>query len=636
MDLLDTVELSLGQGLVEGRKAKIIYRQASEEGERRASGYRLGLQLLIDSARPLSALTFSKSDSDWDFIKDKEELQELFADLLAYGAGSKIQLHRDREMLSGHLLAAGALKEQRQMKIALDLPPPGFRKGQDLVITFERYHCTYLFHCQLKEMDGAALVLSLPATAIRLLRRRTGRLSGVGVEGFTLSLGNPVTGEQLPDLPLRELNEQGGLIHLPDHFVLCPVFLSRVPMRLSWSGGGAAVALSGTICSVRKSAAEAGYWVGVNFDRIQEEGRRLLTAELIRRRRAMIDVIYRPSDHPKIWKLFDESHYLELKSKESFGPVFEKAGLAWARQQEGMDIISRKIMVRQEGEIMGHLQVDRAYPDAWMVHQLAIHPNMTKLLGAEIYSTVTDFISGRGIKYLVSSVDSQKAWNHRNYFNFIEKYPYQEHHDLAYHDLYEYNFDGHREEEAVPLEPPNGHYSPYDLKTIRRFFELQYSPLRRKALALDGSDLLLNQHNELYAQFGLYRKRDFVIYRENRQMLGFAVLESASDGINVCNLCDAMRVFFVAPLPPQKQAAALTALLRAGVRYYRNLHKSGFLLFVQQLPREVIEKAGFSFVYVEANWIADCSAQRRYEAFINTMYGRILAKRARLKGQPES
>jgi len=77
-------------------------------------------------------------------------------------------------------------------------------------------------------------------------------------------------------------------------------------------------------------------------------------------------------------------------------------------------------VILQNKKTVGHLQIDRVYPDTWCAHSLAIDPDISKVVGKEIYSVTADVLSAEGAHYILSMFDSKKAWNQRNYFDFVK------------------------------------------------------------------------------------------------------------------------------------------------------------------------------------------------------------------------
>lgn len=625
------VQVSLPGDHLQRQAALISYVRDSAPLQRQP-GKRIGLSLLFDQELPLSALTFSSTDPDWDLIDRPEDLQELFADLIAYGVGQSLQLHLGRERRGARLLDHGLLKEKRQLLLSCDGGEQPFRPGDELVVTFERYGCTYLFHSKVRTCVPQELVLSLPQAAVRLLRRKTDRLSAAKVEGLTARLHHPLSDQRSDWLPLSQINEQGCLLRLPKTFPLYPVFLQRIPVTLAIavpSGAAPSVSLFGSVRSLREDG-DSHYQLGLGFAYPDEENRKRLSSELARRRHPAIDIVYRADDHAKIWRLLDESKYLEEKSRESFAPMVDITRQVWADLQRGMDQISRRILIRHGEQIMGQLQMDRAYPKAWVVHHLAIHPATSKIIAGELYTTVTDFLNGRQIPFLVSVTREDKAWNRRNYYDFVEHYPYPEHHHLRRLFLYEHDL-----QHLPPLQAGQHIFqnpTSFDLESIARYFEIHQPPLVCQALALSPGELTLDAQERMFNTFGLSRRRRFLLYKEGRKLLGFAMLDLATSGINVFNLFDKFEVFSMVDGDPQREEEVAGALIAAALHDYRGQGKVG-VLFASESDRQALAPAlGLRFVFHEVVWIANCAAAKRYQAFTQTMYGRLLAKRARLHG----
>lgn len=634
---LTQVVVSLGEELLSKCPARIAHITSRTEGSECTTQH-LGLQFLIDSEQPLSKLTFSHTDSDWDLIDDNADVQDLFDDFLTHGTGSEVRLHRQREMMVGRLLDHGQEAEYKQLRIAVQREVAPLAKGKPVVVTFERYGCTYLFHAEIKRQQGMEIVFALPRAAIRLLRRRTSRLYGAIRSDFSLDLVHPLRRERVCGLPVVEINEQGCLTRLPSTFPIYPIYLSRIPLRLCWghppSGGDTSsmperedggsrpsVNLLASVCSARTEE-DGGYLVGLAFNFPEEEGRRLLTAELIHRRRPLIDIVYRDTDHPKIWQLLDESKYLDEKNRESFKPMVEITKDVWAKLQKGRDVISRKILIRRGSEVVGHLQMDRAYPDTWMVHHLAIHPSISKIVAGEMYSTVTDFLSGMGIRYLLSSTRADKAWNKKNYYDFISKYPYPEHHHLEEKFVYEATdlASTSFSENVVHVS------STYELRTIARCFSLQYPPLVCRAFNLEEEHLQLAAHNQLFSMYGLYRSREFLLFKKDRKILAFAMLDKSTSGINVFNLLDKFEIFFMPGISSDIDLIE-KQLIAAAIAHFHELGKKGVLYATRKNLGKRTASLGLRFIAAEIVWIADCTASKRYHAFTQTMYGRLIARR---------
>lgn len=150
--------------------------------------------------------------------------------------------------------------------------------------------------------------------------------------------------------------------------------------------------------------------------------------------------------------------------------------------------------------------------------------------------------------------------------------------------------------------------------------------ISREACALTYEDLTLSAFNEELRAFGLFRAREFLVAIRDGRMVGFARIETGSDGVNIFGLLDMLYVYLVPDLGEEADAVHET-LVDAGLRRLRELGRHNVIVTLDDRLVDYYNAHGLHHIYEGARWIGRIEVTKRYHAFSQMLYGHLLLRR---------
>ncbi|MCB0308029.1 MAG: hypothetical protein KDD48_01545 [Bdellovibrionales bacterium] len=570
---------------------------------------------------PKGEISFTDEDPGWDLIEDETTLKNLFSDLTFKGPEVLVKL----KQINGH--AEVFAKEIRDETLVLEVHET---KRGDLqkgfcTLRFEMFQTSHAFDSRITNIEKDMIEVSLPKKIARLLRRETVRVpNGTNNREITVELESRMLGKTKTPLEVYEYSEHGMAILDHELWLNAPVGvpIEKIILR---TNNGKVIEGRGTIRGHRWIAEKDQYAVGIYFETSNNENRTLWHDFILEARYPLLSFNYQDSDHSKIWELFDRSGYLGLKPRESFNYVYDISKSTWTSLHNAGTKLSKRVMIRRDQKVLGHLQIDRIYPDTWCAHALAVDPSVFKTVGKDIYAITADVLSAERSNYIISITESHLSWNQRNYYDFVKTYRYPDHNELKLFQIHEaemskgWNLPAYKGLETRVANQ-------YDMARIIRYFELHTSLLEREALGLTEHHLNLSQLSQEYSEFALTRKRDFVIGYLNGEFVGFAHLETGTTGISIFGIQDTMYVFLV-PSLKEDRSKIYDAILAAGLEKYRDYNVPTVNIYVPDMRREELSDQGLKFIWEGVRWISRRETAKRFHSYIQNMYGHLILKR---------
>ena len=582
----------------------------------------LGIQIPLEGSD--DEISFRSQDPGWDLVPSAEDLNKIFTDLIFRGPQSPIEVRQSSARL---FLVAKEIKEEILVAEILSTSYDSLQASR-ASFRFDLFQTCHWFESRVRQVSEKSVHIELPQGLARLLRRETFRVQNP-TEGpnFQIHLTCAVLGIENHKFLANDIGEHGlSLIDLTG--ILCgprgigiEKISIRIPQQIKVSGHG-------KIASARWNPKEERFFVGIQFETETDVDRTRWHNAILKARYPKLSFSYVEKDHPKIWDLFEKSGYLDLKPREAFTHVVDVTKKTWKQLSEAGTKSSKRVMLRDNDDIAGHLQMDRIYPETWCVHHLAIDQSASKIVAKDIYTVLTDVLSAEGASFVISLTQASKPWNQRNYYDFVKNYPYPNHHELRTYQIYEVETDKGwdlAKKSQMKVRVANR----YDKRRIVRYFEVYGSALEREACGLTDKDLDLANFDEEVRDFGLSRKREFLVGTINNELVGFARVESGSSGVNIFGLLD---MLYVHMLPAyQDDHASYEALVDAGLNHFRSLGKKDIIVALDDGRSDYYSKRGLTYIWDGIRWIAQNVATRRYYAFSQMLYGHLLLKREKIR-----
>lgn len=581
----------------------------------------------IKNLDPKKEVSFTDVDPGWDLVEDQETLQNLFNDLAFKGPEVLCKLRQ----IQGQ--AEVFAKEVRDGELVLEV----FELSRGKLIEgfcslrFEMFQTCHSLDSRIVKVDGNDIVVAIPQKIARLLRRETVRIAnGTNDHVITAEIESSVLGKSTTVLRVADYSEHGISIFDPDLWLHVPPGVPIEKVVLT-TNKGKTITGKGVIRGHSWLSEHGSHAAGIYFETATPEDRTNWHNFILEARYPALSFEYSNSDHEKIWNLFSRSKYISLAGDSDFTDVYEVTKKTWKMLSDAGTKISKRVLIKYENDVVGHLQMDRIFTNTWCAHHLAIDPKISKLVGKEIYSVTADVLSSEGANYIWSLTDSNKPWNQRSYYDFVGQYRYPEHNELKNFQVFEVDL-----KKPVSLNSdPSIKVSladDYDMGRILKYFEIKTSQLEKDACSLHSNDINLTSLRKELEPYGLYRSRDFLAAKLGSTLLGFAQIERGTFGVNVYGLLDHMYIYLMDD-GSKKSEIVHETLLNESLRYYRKFETNNVML-VLDINSERVEyysSKGLQFIWKGVRWIAASVTSRRFHAYSQGLYGRLLLRKSKIK-----
>jgi hypothetical protein len=319
--------------------------------------------------------------------------------------------------------------------------------------------------------------------------------------------------------------------------------------------------------------------------------------------------------------LLDRSGYLALR------PDMQPERRWFERSDD--DDISRDVCFRAgDGALIGHVSFTRAYPRAWLGHQLATlrhHAEATACrrsiyLHIATYPTLVDGDQAMMVGYY----DRARPWHQRFFSGFVEWLSAPEL-AVAYGlDRFERNTRAPApmlpRTAAVDVHAPAGD----ELVQAAALVRGQLPPLIAEVLDIHPERLISSQLNGHYEATRYERGRHVLVLRERGEFVGVALCEIGSRELSIFNLFN-MAQIFVATGRSRPSIAAQLQLLSAVRALYAARGEHNPMIVAPPGTVDAAMEPG-TFLAETMGMIAwSGRALRQYENFINYQFGAQLS-----------
>lgn len=495
-------------------------------------------------------------------------------------------------------------------------PPPEFAPGACVRFSFESGGAHFRFVAALSEHEshGARHVVALLPSELRGHRRWTPRIRlapGEGHVELRTLLGAETVRRSAADVEMEGIGftaEPGDLLPIG----------TRLPSLTLVLAGGATVRAAGRVVSRRALESGSGpraVRCGVRLDPLTPEAQSTLADVIVGRTHPGLELA-RGLGFDAVWCFLRETGFLYAEKEQQLRPSLPEIRTTMTRLLAHPEGPLRTLVFRAPaGDIQGHVSVVRAYQRTWMLQHLAVRKD-----GGSTMAAARALNQGI-IDYLEHLPDAE--WI-RIWFRPKNRYPAR-----TFGRFARVQFDHHRNhvktyayytapsEGAPELALPGAtvaEATAADWADIRRHFVA-----RGETALLSAEDLCgaadLSQMDDAYREIGLTRRREALVARRDGRLLGFALLEISSPGINLSDITTAFRMHAAVNEP-----AVVSALAAAARRRYADLGRP-LAIGLHDAPDDAAwREAGFTHVKEYSCMTGHRSLWRRYVEFVSRLY----------------
>jgi hypothetical protein len=283
-----------------------------------------------------------------------------------------------------------------------------------------------------------------------------------------------------------------------------------------------------------------------------------------------------------------EARYLDEAREQALRPLFPEARrIHNTLRLDGRDL-QLTLVVRDQGEIVGHVAGLQAYPRTWMLHHLAGLPGH-QAAGLLSVASMERLLHEPSCEYMRMWFLSSARFPSRVFGGFARKLangPLSDvrtyaHAMLPTDDRWAFTAPG------VEVGEPDA----AERVAVEQQLVATTAPIFLQAEDLTRAGLGLETLDERYRRHGLHRRRQVLVARRAGRLAGFALLEISSAGLNLADALSAFRVV-VAPDDEPRAQETRRALVAAAIEVYARTGRRLARCLVDPEEREAYRAMG--------------------------------------------
>lgn len=573
-------------------------------------------------------IDFNTTDSAWDRVTDPETIQNIYNDLAMKGFEAPIEIKQNFSVATIYPIK---ITESENMLCEIGAYHQGtFEKGK-LKCIFDLFSTCHAFDSNIERIDATKIEIKLANSLARLLRRETVRIQNNKSDlKIKIRLSNKELDTVIEEFDVHDYSEHGVSMLDPDGELSLPRSLKFENAIIEIEGIGHILGTA-EVRSYQWNRNLDSYIVGLKFKPLQDPHVTNWHNFILKSRYPSLDFFYQQDDHKKIWNLFDVSGYFEFKEEGAFTDMIDLTNQSWKKLSDAGTQFAKKAMIRMDDKVVGHIQMDRIYDKTWCLHHLALDPSIRITVARDLLSLTPDVLLSEGGEYVINFTDSENTWNKKSYYNFIKDY--KEKHHNALRDFTTYDVDTQKDEislqrdDSIEIKIANK----YDLKRILNDLNQRYTETEVEACGYnsDPNLSLISSHIEKY---GLKRERQYLVAHKNGDFLGYSILESGSEGINIIGVINLCYINIVHEVSDELYNQVYESLMYEALKYYRE-RNIRYILYQLEHPKRDFQDRGLRFMCKTSRWIAVKAVFSRFSAYTNLLYGHLAARREMLRNK---
>jgi hypothetical protein len=313
----------------------------------------------------------------------------------------------------------------------------------------------------------------------------------------------------------------------------------------------------------------------------------------------------------EIYTLFEESGYMALKHKDEMEENFTNMTQVLNKVDEKPQL-TINVVYYGDGKLLSGASLLRVYNGTFLGHQLASIPGARLYLKSksDIYLGFCDFLLNHPyFRYYLAYFNAHSDWHAEMYKNVFEQINDKRKLILDTIQLFEY---------AIGCPGKfflNNEYSTKCLNKPNEFFEFcneRAEPLIADSYGYNSKHFDLKEIKQTYEILGLYvSRRLWGIYKDEKAV-AYAVAEAYPDGINLYNLIDMVRIYFIDEAPDIQ--SIINSLLPEVTQFFKKYKKKKFNLLFKASDNEVhnIKIEGLIYSHLLGRFIANREGASEY------------------------
>jgi hypothetical protein len=587
-----------------------------EERQDAASGYKVGLEFLQE---PRAGI-----ESAGDLVEHPSRKAALLREGLRCGALTVT--HADLPAVP--LVFGGGRVGSDGSSVKLTGEDLGdLRPGDPVRVTFDLsgLSCSFVSAVTALERpitDGAAPRQELHLHMPRALRvhghRLTNRFRPPSERPIEVLLRSPFSGEAIR-VAVLDINASGLSFSIDDAYQPYPVGTRLDSLQLLFPDGRE-IFVQGTVRSLvplsRSIDGVPQLKCGVEFADLSEGAMVALADEIVRSNTPSVEGTQGVA-FDEVWQFLQDSGFI-------YPEKLEKLAAEMPRIRQTMTAllgatnsrIFKTVLFRKEGVIQGHLAAVRAYRNTWLIQHLAALRGGKALFAASVLNQgLADYVEQLPeVVWIKMFYRPNNRWPARVFGTFARRLR-----DPALSDLRRYDYWS---------GPTRGLSSISAGLRVRPAHRDELGEVQRLSIAsgrivgLQADDLsldrvTLSELTGLFREVGLERRREVLVAERDSEILGVALLEISSLGLNLSELTNTFSVQLA-----QEDSNVRKALIAAARNRYAELGRMSCVALSEGPVHQDFEQMGFHKTKEYYSWTWHRSLIRSYHEYVGRLFGR--------------
>jgi PilZ domain len=393
--------------------------------------------------------------------------------------------------------------------------------------------------------------------------------------------------------------------------------------KLTLKRGDAGIPLRGHVRNLvdRQQALRCG----VELDHLDHATREHLVELLMHDRYPSLD----PSgvDFDGLLAFMRKAGYLDEKREQALEPLYPDARRIHAALRKDSQGLQRTFVVREAGKLVGHIAGLRAYPRTWMFHHLAALPGH-RAAGVLSVAVVDELLHEGSCEFFRLWFLNSARFPSRVFGGFARKLangPLSDIRAYAHAVLPVAHWANDRSDLDV------GDADATELLQVEQHLVATLPSIVVQAEDLTRQGLHLASLDQRYLQRGAYRHRRVLAVRREARMLGYALLEISSPGLNLADALSSFRVVIFPDAPAAATQEARRALVGKAVAIYGRSGRELARCLIA--PEEAAEYTALGMKLDEDTSLCWTCHRSQFQAFAEHM--RVFFEELVARGRPK-
>jgi hypothetical protein len=564
------------------------------------------------------------SDSSGDLVEQPARKAALIREGLRSGALTVT--HADLPAVP--LVFAGGQIDSSGTAIRLSGDDLGdLRSGDPVRVTFDLsgLNCSFVSAVRALERTGPNGVPHLPSIEVHMPRalrvrgyRLTNRFRPTVERPIEVLLRSPFSGDAIR-VPALDINASGLSFAIEDGAQPYPVGTRLDSLQLMFPDGRE-IFVQGAVRSLvpltRTADGAPQLKCGVEFADLSEGAMVALADEIVRSNTPSVEGTQGVS-FDEVWQFLQDSGFI-------YPEKLEKLTAEMPRIRQTMTAllgatnsrVFKTVLFRKEGVIHGHLAAVRAYRNTWLIQHLAALRGGKALFAASVLNQgLADYVEQLPeVVWIKMFYRPNNRWPARVFGTFARRLR-----DPALSDLRRYDYW---------IGPTRGLAMVTEGLQVRPAHRDELGEVQRLSIAsgrivgLQADDLSLDRVSlseltTLYREVGLERRREVLVAERGSELLGVALLEISSLGLNLSELTNTFTVHLA-----QEDSNVRRALIAAARNRYAELGRLSCVALSEGDCHQDFEQMGFHKTKEYFSWTWHRSLIRSYHEYVGRLFGR--------------